>query len=81
MFLIQQSCGPAFQLSEMPESDVDDLDPKSGRKDGRRPLLVYMHPDLIKQLKKLALDRDVTTFSLVEEAVQQWMGRQGLQKP
>ena len=37
------------------------------RKDGRRPLLVYLDPALIKDLKKEALDRDVNVYELVEE--------------
>lgn len=37
------------------------------RKDGRRPLLVYLDPSLIKNLKKEALDRDINVYELVEE--------------
>ncbi|MHA6731825.1 hypothetical protein [Devosia sp. A369] len=37
------------------------------RKDGRRPLLVYLDPTLIKDLKKDALDREVNVYELVEE--------------
>ena len=36
------------------------------RKDGRRPLLVYLDPELIKTLKKLALDRDQNVYEVVE---------------
>lgn len=54
----------------------DDKETRSGsRKDGRRSLLVYMQPDLIKSLKKVAVDSEVTVFSLVEEAVREWMER------
>lgn len=37
------------------------------RKDGRRPLMVYLDPTLIKDLKKEALDRDINVYELVEE--------------
>jgi len=43
------------------------------RSDGRRPLLVYMEPDLVKNLKKIALDEDRTAYEIVEEAVKDWM--------
>jgi hypothetical protein len=51
------------------------------RPDGRRPLLVYLDPTLIKDLKKAALDRDVTAFSIVEEAVFDWLGRHKAERP
>ena len=37
------------------------------RKDGRRALLVYLDPSLIRDLKKEALDRDINVYELVEE--------------
>ena len=37
------------------------------RKDGWRPLMVCLHPTLIKVLKKEALDRDINVYELVEE--------------
>lgn len=43
------------------------------RKDGRKPLLVYLQPGLIKQLKKLALDQDTTAYELTEQAVRTWL--------
>jgi hypothetical protein len=54
-----------------------ELDQKSlkARSDGRRTLLVYMNPDLIKDLKKAALDDDRTVYEIVEEATRDWMGR------
>lgn len=39
------------------------------RSDGRRPLYVYLHPDLILNLKKAALDDNRPVYELVEEAV------------
>ena len=41
------------------------------RKDGRRPLMVYLDPTLIKDLKKEALDRDINVYELVEEILKQ----------
>lgn len=56
----------------------DDAKPKAAaRKDGRRPLLVYMRPDLIKSLKRTALESDVTVFSIVEEAADDWLKKNG----
>lgn len=37
------------------------------RKDGRRPLMVYLELALIKDLKKEALDRNINVYELVEE--------------
>ena len=47
------------------------------RKDGRRQLLVYVDAELIKTLKKIAVDREVNVYDIVEEACQQWLDRQG----
>jgi hypothetical protein len=43
------------------------------RADGRRSLLVYLHPELIKELKKAALDEDRTAYEITEEAVAAWL--------
>ena len=43
------------------------------RPDGRRPLLVYLDPNVIKQLKKTALDEDRTAYEITEEAVREWL--------
>jgi hypothetical protein len=45
------------------------------RPDGRRPLLVYLDPRVIKQLKKAALDEDRTAYEITEEAVREWLRR------
>jgi len=47
--------------------------PARTRADGRRPLLVYLHPEVIKQLKKVALDEDTTAYELTEQAVREWL--------
>lgn len=61
----------------MPERDGKSFEDGTAkalrRKDGRRSLLVYMRPDLIKALKTVALERDVTVFSIVEEAAETWL--------
>jgi hypothetical protein len=43
------------------------------RADGRRALLVYLRPDVIKRLKIAALDEDRPAYELTEEAVCEWM--------
>lgn len=45
------------------------------RADGRRSLLVYLDADLIKELKKTALDEDRNTYEIVEDAVREWLRR------
>jgi hypothetical protein len=47
------------------------------RDDGRKQLLVYLPPDLIKDLKKAALDEDRNVYDLVEEASREWLARRG----
>lgn len=56
------------------DRQLDD-DGGAERKDGRRSLLVYMRPDVIKVLKKSAIDLDRTAYSIVEEAVVEWIDR------
>ena len=43
------------------------------RADGRRSLLVYLRPDVIKELKKVALDEDRTAYEITEEAISAWL--------
>ena len=43
------------------------------RDDGRRALLTYMDPVVIKSLKKAALDRETTAFLIIEQAVKLWL--------
>lgn len=45
------------------------------RSDGRKSLLVYLNPDLIKDLKRAALDDDRTAYEIVEEAAKDWLSR------
>jgi hypothetical protein len=47
----------------------------NARSDGRKPLLVYMLPDLVKELKKAGLDEDRNAYEIVEEAVKDWLAR------
>jgi hypothetical protein len=43
------------------------------RGDGRRQLLIYMLPDLIRELKRAALDEDRPAYELAEEAILDWL--------
>ena len=45
------------------------------RTDGRRSLLVYMETELIKDLKRAALDDDTNVYEIVEEAARDWLAR------
>ena len=47
------------------------------RKHGRRQMLVYLDPKLIKTLKKAAVDRDVHLYDIVDDAARAWLERQG----
>jgi hypothetical protein len=47
--------------------------PARSRADGRKSLLVYLNPDVIKELKKAALDEDRTAYEITEEAVSAWL--------
>jgi TPP-dependent indolepyruvate ferredoxin oxidoreductase alpha subunit len=43
------------------------------RPDGRKALLVYLDPEVIKALKKAAVDVERHGYEIVEEAVRKWL--------
>jgi hypothetical protein len=43
------------------------------RGDGRRQLLIYAAPDVIKELKRAALDEDRPAYELAEEAIRDFL--------
>jgi hypothetical protein len=43
------------------------------RTDGRKSLLIYLDEDVIKQLKRVALDQDRHAYEIAEEAIRQWL--------
>ncbi len=43
------------------------------RADGRRQVLLYMKPELIRALKRAALDEDVTAYQLAETAIAEFL--------
>jgi hypothetical protein len=43
------------------------------RGDGRRQLLVYLQVELIKELKRVAIDEGRPAYEIVEEAIQDWL--------
>ncbi len=45
------------------------------RSDGRKTFLVYMDASLIKEVKKVALEDEVTAYEIVEAATREWMDR------
>jgi hypothetical protein len=45
------------------------------REDNRKPLLVYLDPDLILKLKRRALEEDRHTYLLVEELLKKSLER------
>lgn len=54
-------------------ADTSSVKPIRKRADGRKALLVYLDEDLIKRLKKLAVDEDCNVYDIVEEATQEWL--------
>jgi hypothetical protein len=45
------------------------------RDDGRRQLLIYMDPELIKELKHAALEEDKPAYVVAEIAIREWLKR------
>jgi hypothetical protein len=43
------------------------------REDGRRQVLLYMKPELIRALKRAALDEDVPAYQLAEDAIAEFL--------
>lgn len=43
------------------------------RGDGRRQVLIYLLPEIIKELKRAALDEDKPIYLLAEEAILDWL--------
>jgi hypothetical protein len=41
----------------------------------RRQLLVYLDQEMVKRLKKAAIDLDLSASDVVGEAVEDWLGR------
>ncbi|VTZ21101.1 conserved hypothetical protein [Methylocella tundrae] len=51
--------------------------PNRSRADGRTSFLAYLDADLIKELKKAALDDERNAYEIVEEAIVNWLARRG----
>ena len=62
--------GDAAAMAKKNESAAD---PRSSREDGRKQFLTYMRADLIKEVKKAALDQERNAYELVEDAVEQYL--------
>ena len=45
--------------------------PAGGRSDGREQLLLYLAPDVKREMKKLALDRDEHLYVVVESILRE----------
>src|ERR1700738_4259279 len=43
------------------------------RSDGRRQLLIYLDPELIKELKRTALDEDRPAYEIADVAIREWL--------
>lgn len=51
------------------------------RADGRKQLLIYLEPEVIKELKKTAVDMETTASALTEQALQEWLKKAKTAKP
>lgn len=59
----------------MPRKIEPAADTRSSREDGRKQFLTYMRADLIKEIKKAALDEERNAYELVEDAVEEYLKR------
>jgi hypothetical protein len=57
------------------------VDPRLSRDDGRKQFLTYMRTDLIKEVKKAALDQERNAYELVEDAVEEYLKRTSKDRP
>ena len=69
---VQRFKNPAIWKSIVGPGQSDSKTSSRTRADGRRSLLVYLDADLIKELKKAALDEDRNAYEIVEDAVRDW---------
>jgi hypothetical protein len=65
----------------MPPEPTIRSGPSRKRADGRRQLLVYIAPEVIKDVKKVAVDDDTTASSITEEALKDWLKRRAGRAP
>ena len=56
-------------------AEQDAAKPSRARGDGRRQFLVHISPDVIKEVKKVAVDDEVTASAITEKALRQWLSR------
>ncbi len=62
-------------MTQPSEEDSEQSPSSRKREDGRKALLVYLPPDLIKDLKRAGLDDDRRVYEIVEEASREWLDR------
>ncbi len=65
----------AIQLASVAGSATDHPPRRKPRRDGRKQLLVYVLPDVIKNVKRAALDDESTASAITEAALQDWLER------
>jgi hypothetical protein len=51
-------------------------DKSKARPDGRRPLMLYMRPNLVVRLKNASWSKNKHAYEIVEEAVEAWLASQ-----
>ncbi|WP_306222348.1 hypothetical protein [Bosea beijingensis] len=49
--------------------------------DDRRQILLHLDGNLIKDLKKAAVDLETSASAITNEAVADWLAKRGLRKP
>ena len=68
----------AIQLADM-DRPGDDRIGRPPRRDGRKQLLVYVMPEVIKNAKRAALDDDTTVSAIVETVLREWLDKRQAQ--
>jgi hypothetical protein len=53
----------------------EEASPTRSRSDGRRQILLYMAPEIVRELKRAALDEERPAYELAEEAIREWLRR------
>lgn len=70
-----RTCRVASLLSSYLNVEGVVMAPLRQREDGRRQLLVYLDPHVIKEIKKAAVDQDRPVYEIAEEALSTWLAK------
>ncbi len=60
---------------------VKDGEKGAARKDGRKPMLVYLRPEMIRDLKKAGVDAERHVYEIAEDAFSAWLAENAPRTP